>query len=875
MSRHKVDIVSESTPGAGVTIEGGKFDPASLPEGVDLEGVGSPRNVVTASRGKFFKDTSDTSGRGIWHKIGATTRGWARLKDEVQLAAFDPYADNATDDKPAIEAASAAAVLAGLPLYLNQLGTYFINTSATINADVKVPKGTVLRRAAGATVTFNGTIDAGYYKWYDDSAGGPGGFVFNKQRDFKAEWPGVVGDNVADDTAAMNRLSVLPHYSKVYFDRKMDISLLASWAADSKYGVEWISRVPVFPDGIGVSLNWKGPYLGNVVSHNRLDRCKVNGFSIKPAYGAFIGIGGRMAAGSKILIEDGFGQFTQAMADEHRWVLVQAAGVAGADLVTQVDTFQNANQVTLVAAATGAVLLARWIVGVSATSGPALVGIDSDQTGGGPPCTANDYSDNLFPSLVKVPQAAVLVDQVGVRISNLSGANCEYFRLVNIVALGGAWTGLLLSPLENTHSVAINAGNPLVIATLADAFTTGVVGQWVDIVDGTSPGVSHRTKVLSRPAPDRVTLQVAPGATLAATVAIFGEGEGVGIQVGHSSNSKKHLIEDGQYQYLAKGIHQKHGSTQLKNNSFSLNTVDIEIGGASEPMTMFYNNSEASRQHIKLTGVDSTQSMKFVALRLAPAWCKPNSGYIEAAGLCAWHCDGINFDQYIRPDATFYNLINAAGSYFKFSGTRFATYPTLAQTGYDTINVDSMYLSEFDVYILGMPSIFMKHGSLTYDNFTWSIEQGRLLCHIPITAPVDANMRNNQFTPYTRNSRLAFRQKNNSGGMTTREPIIHGDIKDLVDGANVPTNAADSDAFLLTIAGTPRTMSDPTNPEEGQMITYWFWNTTGAPATVNWGAAFKMAGSIVVAAGKVITVKARYKQAWASWLQEGAASPNL
>ncbi len=71
------------------------------------------------------------------------------------------------------------------------------------------------------------------------------------------------------------------------------------------------------------------------------------------------------------------------------------------------------------------------------------------------------------------------------------------------------------------------------------------------------------------------------------------------------------------------------------------------------------------------------------------------------------------------------------------------------------------------------------------------------------------------------------------------QPIIQGSaVVALTDGATIATNAALGNVFTVTLGGN-RTISNPTNPTDGQKIVYRLKQDATGSRTITWGAAFR------------------------------------
>jgi len=99
----------------------------------------------------------------------------------------------------------------------------------------------------------------------------------------------------------------------------------------------------------------------------------------------------------------------------------------------------------------------------------------------------------------------------------------------------------------------------------------------------------------------------------------------------------------------------------------------------------------------------------------------------------------------------------------------------------------------------------------------------------------------------------------------------------LTDGATIATNASQGNVFAVTIAGD-RTISNPTNPVDGQVIRYRITQGTGGNFTLSFGNAFDFgaagAPTLSTSAGKVDILGFEYIAALTSWCYLGSALGN-
>ncbi|HEX7118251.1 MAG TPA: right-handed parallel beta-helix repeat-containing protein, partial [Longimicrobiales bacterium] len=122
------------------------------------------------------------------------------------VRAYGAVLDGASDDAAALNAALAAVQAAGVQVVTVAGGAARIASNVTIPSGVtlRVLEGATIKPAAGATLTINGTFDAGLYSVFDLSEGGS--VVLGRGATERAlpQWWGARGDGVTDDTAAID-----------------------------------------------------------------------------------------------------------------------------------------------------------------------------------------------------------------------------------------------------------------------------------------------------------------------------------------------------------------------------------------------------------------------------------------------------------------------------------------------------------------------------------------------------------------------------------------------------------------------------------------------------------------------------------------------
>jgi hypothetical protein len=107
-----------------------------------------------------------------------------------------------------------------------------------------------------------------------------------------------------------------------------------------------------------------------------------------------------------------------------------------------------------------------------------------------------------------------------------------------------------------------------------------------------------------------------------------------------------------------------------------------------------------------------------------------------------------------------------------------------------------------------------------------------------------------------------------SGGLTASTRVAAGAVT-LTYGATIATDASTGNSFIITATNaTAFTISNPTNPVDGQRITYTIRNTAGAAlGAITWGTAFKMSALTSPATGFSRSIEFRYNAASSLWVQ--------
>ncbi|HLK72257.1 MAG TPA: hypothetical protein VKU77_01275 [Streptosporangiaceae bacterium] len=95
----------------------------------------------------------------------------------------------------------------------------------------------------------------------------------------------------------------------------------------------------------------------------------------------------------------------------------------------------------------------------------------------------------------------------------------------------------------------------------------------------------------------------------------------------------------------------------------------------------------------------------------------------------------------------------------------------------------------------------------------------------------------------------------------------------LTDGATIATNAALGNDFRVTLGGN-RTMGAPSNPADGQKITYQLTQDATGSRTVTWNAAFDFgtsgAPTLTLTAAKTDLIRFVYNATAAKWFYDGS-----
>jgi hypothetical protein len=104
--------------------------------------------------------------------------------------------------------------------------------------------------------------------------------------------------------------------------------------------------------------------------------------------------------------------------------------------------------------------------------------------------------------------------------------------------------------------------------------------------------------------------------------------------------------------------------------------------------------------------------------------------------------------------------------------------------------------------------------------------------------------------------------------LKVHKATVGGVVTLTASGTTVATDASQGNTFKITLANS-YTISNPTNPTDGQIITYRLKQDSTGSRTVSWGSAFRFSGGVqpalTVAGGKVDYIGFRYDSADAKW----------
>lgn len=145
-----------------------------------------------------------------------------KLRENVSVKDFGAVGDGSTNDTAAIQAALATGCTVLFPS-----STYLISSTVTFTGGFLFEKNALLKIATGATVTLNGSVQAGLYQIFDQT-GTPGKILFalNSVTEIYPQWWGAVVDGTTDDQSPMQACinSALASSVKVAFSGHLYIT---------------------------------------------------------------------------------------------------------------------------------------------------------------------------------------------------------------------------------------------------------------------------------------------------------------------------------------------------------------------------------------------------------------------------------------------------------------------------------------------------------------------------------------------------------------------------------------------------------------------------------------------------------------------------
>ena len=203
-------------------------------------------------------DGSSLGGLVTWLKrqFQAVQRSmpWAPYVDTRDFVTVSPAADAAGQFQNAANAVGTGT------LYLASR-TYQLAANVTIPSGVRLTcdVGGVLQPTTGHTLTVAGVIDPSIRSALFSNALG-GSVIFTQQREFRAEWFGVVGDGATDDLPALQFLiASVPDYATVRFSANLQMLISNEFIVAGRRQVRLIADAGNQPDGGGASFLWNGP----------------------------------------------------------------------------------------------------------------------------------------------------------------------------------------------------------------------------------------------------------------------------------------------------------------------------------------------------------------------------------------------------------------------------------------------------------------------------------------------------------------------------------------------------------------------------------------------------------------------------------------
>lgn len=154
----------------------------------------------TATRTDLANTSSPALGTGLvgWFRSLANFVGrtlGAKLSDQYSVCDYGAVGDGATDNSTFLANCPATDLLV-------PPGTYLVNSNTTIAANLRFAAGAILKPASGVTITLGAPFTAPKSQVFDTSAGGAVA-VAAGQGALLPQWWGALGNNVHDDTAAI------------------------------------------------------------------------------------------------------------------------------------------------------------------------------------------------------------------------------------------------------------------------------------------------------------------------------------------------------------------------------------------------------------------------------------------------------------------------------------------------------------------------------------------------------------------------------------------------------------------------------------------------------------------------------------------------
>lgn len=535
MSTHKVDNIQESTPAAGVTVQGLKAPgfKASLPV------------FANAAARDALYPVPQLNDQGIQQDIGYHVRydgaawrpeGISRTAGPVISTIAMPgfVGDGVNDDGVALAAADAKAVASGgrQELDLSTVPTRcHINSDRTLTGHFRPNPGTKrIWVTATHTLTILGHFDPGLYQIFDPAMPGnvkfvSGAGVGNRTiRRYQVAW-WCVGDKVADDSVGFSKLlASIPPRSTV--------------EAPHQFHMKWNST-PTWIDGFSV--------------HFYSDVMPFDSTGDEPDMGPKIVWGGAVHA-SAMLVMNGCG-YCEFFGWNFQATPLWGDATLGADCC--IDIRQDRPPATRISTMCKFFQCCFW----GGAGNDAWYGVKNST-----PATDN----NEYHSFVRCV------------FRGMNGFQGSYGYLV-----GSRITISLVDPtLVTMEGAFVQAGWVGQTVDIADANGGPVLGG--DLVTTVASYVSATQFRLTAPATTAVTLGRMT----------LGKANGIGyIQSGQNAHFTK--FEWCFFSSLFVGISLTSGSAHMEYCGFNANEIDIFINGfCSMPSSESWSNCETSRQHL-------------------------------------------------------------------------------------------------------------------------------------------------------------------------------------------------------------------------------------------------------------------------------------